>query len=52
MPVSSDGELEEEVSLDKIVTDEDKAKAGELKAQANKAFAGESLRVTLHATDS
>ena len=44
-PVSSDGELEEEVSLDKIVTEEDKAKAAELKGQANKAFASESTRV-------
>lgn len=39
--VSSDGELEQEVDEDRIVTDQDREQAAELKAQANKAFAGE-----------
>ena len=39
MIVSSDGELEEEVDLEKDVTDEERAKAAELKVEANKAFA-------------
>jgi serine/threonine-protein phosphatase 5 len=39
--VSSDGELEPEVDEDRIVTDQDKEQAADLKAQANKAFAGE-----------
>lgn len=42
MAVTSDGQLEEEVDLDKVVSKEDEAQAIELKAQANKAFAGES----------
>ncbi|WWD16915.1 hypothetical protein CI109_101347 [Kwoniella shandongensis] len=39
LSLSSDGELEPEVDDDKIVTEEDKARALELKAEANKAFA-------------
>jgi len=39
--VGSDGELEEEVDLDKIITDQDREQAAELKVKANKAFAGE-----------
>jgi hypothetical protein len=38
--VSSEGELEPEVDDNKVVTDEDRAAALELKARANKAFAG------------
>jgi hypothetical protein len=38
--VSSDGELEPEVDEDKIITDEDRQEALEVKAKANKAFAG------------
>ena len=41
--VSSNGELEPEVDDDKIVTEEDRVKALEVKTKANKAFAGESL---------
>jgi hypothetical protein len=39
--VSSDGELEQEVDEDRIVTDQDKEQAAELKQKANKAFASE-----------
>ncbi|KAK8861195.1 hypothetical protein IAR55_002014 [Kwoniella newhampshirensis] len=39
LSLSSDGELEAEVDDDKIVTEEDRARALELKADANKAFA-------------
>ena len=39
--VGSDGELEPEVDDDKIVTEEDRARAADIKAQANEAFAGE-----------
>lgn len=39
--MGSDGELEEEVDLDKIITDQDREQAAELKVKANKAFAGE-----------
>lgn len=39
--MSSEGELEPEVDDNKVVTDEDRAAALELKARANKAFAGE-----------
>lgn len=39
--MSSDGELEEEVDLEKDVTEEESAQAAEKKVQANKAFAGE-----------
>jgi hypothetical protein len=39
--VSSEGELEPEVDDNKVITDEDRAAALELKARANKAFAGE-----------
>lgn len=42
--MGSDGELEEEVDLDKIITDQDREQAAELKVKANKAFAGESWR--------
>ncbi len=41
--VSSDGELEPEVDEDKIVTDQDRAEALEVKGRANKAFAGKLL---------
>jgi len=40
--VSSDGELESEVDEDRIITDQDREQAAELKVKANKAFAGES----------
>jgi serine/threonine-protein phosphatase 5 len=43
--VSSDGELEPEVDENKIVTDQDRADALELKANANKAFASKSSTV-------
>ena len=39
-PVGSDGELEEEVDMDRIITDQDREQAAELKVKANKAFAG------------
>jgi serine/threonine-protein phosphatase 5 len=39
--VSSDGELEQEADLDRPISEQDKAKALEVKARANKAFAGE-----------
>jgi serine/threonine-protein phosphatase 5 len=39
--VGSDGELEEEVDMDRIITDQDREQAAELKVKANKAFAGE-----------
>jgi serine/threonine-protein phosphatase 5 len=39
--VTADGELEPEVDEDKIITDEDRKEAAEVKAKANKAFAGE-----------
>jgi hypothetical protein len=42
--VGSDGELEEEVDLERIVSDQDREQAAELKVKANKAFAGESGR--------
>jgi serine/threonine-protein phosphatase 5 len=42
--VGSDGELEEEVDLERIVSDQDREQAAELKVKANKAFAGESNR--------
>jgi hypothetical protein len=38
--VGSDGELEEEVDLERIVSDQDREQAAELKVKANKAFAG------------
>jgi len=38
--VGSDGELEEEVDMDRIITDQDREQAAELKVKANKAFAG------------
>jgi serine/threonine-protein phosphatase 5 len=41
--VGSDGELEEEVDMDRIITDQDREQAAELKVKANKAFAGRSL---------
>jgi serine/threonine-protein phosphatase 5 len=41
--VGSDGELEEEVDMDRIITDQDREQAAELKVKANKAFAGKSL---------
>ena len=40
--VTSDGELEPEVDEDKIITDQDRKEALELKAKANKAFGGKS----------
>jgi hypothetical protein len=40
--VGSDGELEEEVDMDRIITDQDREQAAELKVKANKAFAGKS----------
>ena len=40
--MGSDGELEEEVDMDRIITDQDREQAAELKAKANKAFAGKS----------
>jgi hypothetical protein len=39
--VGSDGELEEEVDMDRLITDQDREQAAELKVKANKAFAGE-----------
>ena len=39
--MSSDGELEPEVDLDRVISEEDKAKAVDMKTKANKAFAGE-----------
>jgi serine/threonine-protein phosphatase 5 len=39
MIVGSDGELEEEVDMDRIITDQDREQAAELKVKANKAFA-------------
>jgi hypothetical protein len=39
MVVGSDGELEEEVDMDRIITDQDREQAAELKVKANKAFA-------------
>ena len=39
--MGSDGELEEEVDMDRIITDQDREQAAELKVKANKAFAGE-----------
>jgi hypothetical protein len=42
--VGSDGELEEEVDLERIVSDQDREQAAELKVKANKAFAGKSSR--------
>jgi hypothetical protein len=41
MVVSNEGELELEVDMEKHVSDEDRAKAAEIKVKANKAFAGE-----------
>lgn len=38
--MSSDGELESEVDEDRIITDQDREQAAELKVKANKAFAG------------
>ena len=38
--MGSDGELEEEVDMDRIITDQDREQAAELKVKANKAFAG------------
>lgn len=38
--VGSDGEMEPEVDDNKIITEQDKALALELKAKANKAFSG------------
>lgn len=40
--VSSNGELEEEVNMDLDVTEDAEARALEVKAKANKAFAGKS----------
>jgi serine/threonine-protein phosphatase 5 len=40
--VGSDGELEEEVDMDRIITDQDREQAAELKVKANRAFAGKS----------
>jgi hypothetical protein len=42
--VGSDGELEEEVDMERIVTDQDRELAAEFKVKANKAFAGELFR--------
>ena len=39
--MSSDGELEQEVDENRIVTDQDRGQAAELKQKANKAFASE-----------
>lgn len=47
-PVSSDGELEQEVDENRIVTDQDKEQAAELKQKANKAFASEYLSHLSH----
>lgn len=44
--MGSDGELEQEVDEDRIVTDQDREQAAELKQKANKAFASKSLSPT------
>jgi serine/threonine-protein phosphatase 5 len=44
--VSSNGELEEEVDMELSVSADAETKALEIKAQANKAFAGESITIT------
>ncbi|OCF32273.1 protein phosphatase 5 [Kwoniella heveanensis BCC8398] len=47
LSLSSDGELEPEVDDDKIITEEDKARALELKAAANKAFAAKDFNKSI-----
>lgn len=45
LSLGSDGELELEVDLDRVVSEEDGKRALEIKAQANKAFAGASIHI-------
>jgi hypothetical protein len=47
MIVGSDGELEEEVDMDRIITDQDREQAAELKVKANEAFACKSPSLPL-----
>ncbi|ODN74317.1 hypothetical protein L202_06735 [Cryptococcus amylolentus CBS 6039] len=47
LSLGEDGELEEEVDDDKVITEEDKTKALELKAQANKAFAAKEFNKSI-----